>query len=64
MSKWDDFGGISEVFWTTDGRYSFQRVSNVWRLYSGQEGFFIKQFPSFAAMQIYIYHLRHDMKGE
>jgi len=56
---WQDFGGISEVFWTSDNKYSFQRVGNYWRLYHGEIGEFLCEFRSFVSMQEYIYEMRH-----
>ena len=50
---WQEQGGISEVFWTTDTEFAFQRVGNSWNLYwRGIEH--TKNFRSFAAMQEYI----------
>ena len=57
---WQEFGGISEIFWTTDERFSFQRVGNYWRLYHGGEGSFLKEFRSFAQMQMYIREVREN----
>ena len=60
--KWNDAGGISETFWTADKEYAFQRVGNIWNLYSGDEGCFEKEFPSFVELQLYIWQSR-DKKG-
>ncbi len=61
--KWDEQGGISEVFCTTDSEYSFQRCGNWWNLYHGQEGTFLKEFRSFSQMQEYIRQEREKSKG-
>ena len=51
---WQELGSISEVFYTHDRKFCFQRVGNYWRLYGGTEGSFIQEFRSFVAMNEYI----------
>lgn len=51
---WQELGSISEVFYTHDRKFCFQRVGNYWRLYGGPEGTFIQEFRSFASMNEYI----------
>lgn len=48
---------ISEVFYTGDRRWAFQRVGNYWNLYD-ENGYFHKDFRSFKAMYEYIYEQR------
>ena len=50
---WQEQGGISEVFYTGDRVFAFERAGNVWMLY-GETGNHIKDFRSFAAMHGYI----------
>ena len=50
---WDEQGGISEVFWTSDRQFAFQRAGNYWNLY-GADGEFMKDFRSFVALQGFI----------
>ena len=57
--NWQEQGSISEVFWTTDSKFSFQRVGNYWRLYHGEIGEFLKEFRSFVAMQEFIRDMRN-----
>jgi len=54
---WQELGGISEVFYTNDRKFGFQRVGNYWRLY-GEEGSFIQEFRSFVSMNEYIMNER------
>lgn len=58
--KWKEVGGISEIFWTKDHQYAFQRVGDVWNLYGGYEGYFVKEFRSFVDLQIYIWENRKE----
>ena len=60
--NWSQQGGISEVFFTGDRKYAFQRVDRFWRLY-GEDGNFVKEFPSFPAMVEYIRQRRADYPG-
>ena len=46
-------GFISQVFWTADSKFAFQKVGNVWNLY-GADGSFRKEFRSFMAMCLFI----------
>lgn len=50
---WQELGGISEVFYTYDRMFGFQRVGNYWSLY-GQDGYFVKGFRSFTSMMQFI----------
>lgn len=50
---WNEFGGISEVFYTNDHKFGFQKVGSIWRLY-GSDGEFIQNFRSFVLMNKYI----------
>ena len=60
---WQEQGGISETFWTSDRRFAIQRVGNVWNLYDGENyGYFVKDFSSFPKVQEYIRNER--TKGE
>ena len=54
---WQEMGGISEVFYTNDRKYAFQRVDRYWRLY-GPDGFFLKEFGSFVSMIEFIMNER------
>ena len=46
---------LSEIFWTTDKDFGFQRVGNTWNLYERENGwYFTKDFRSFWQMQQYI----------
>ena len=56
--NWQQQGGISEVFYTNDRKFAFQKVDNYWRLY-GENGDFIQEFRSFVSMYEYI-RLRRD----
>lgn len=47
---------ISQIFWTSDGEYAFQRVGDYWNLYKGKEGKFLKEFRSFWGMEEFIQH--------
>ena len=51
---WQEMGGISELFYTGDRRFAFERAGNVWMLYGGEYGEHIKDFRSFVAMSEYI----------
>lgn len=43
---------ISEAFWTTDERFSFQKVGRYYNLYDRNIGYaFLRDFRSFKAMQ-------------
>lgn len=43
---------ISEVFWTTDQQFSFQKVGRYYNLYDRDSGYaFRMEFTSFRAMQ-------------
>lgn len=53
---------ISEIFWTTDKDFGFQRVRNVWNLYERDNGwYFVKDFRSFWRMEQYIKERREEM---
>lgn len=52
MGKADPFA-ISRAFYVWDGKWSFQYVKPVFRLY-GQDGEFVKEFRSFRAMNKYM----------
>ena len=57
---------ISEVFWTTDQRFSFQKVGRYYNLYDRNIGYaFLRDFRSFKAMQDFMNEERSkDAKGE
>ena len=57
---------ISEVFWTTDRRFSFQKVGRYYNLYDRDIGYaFLMDFRSFKAMQDFmIEERRKDAKGK
>lgn len=57
---WQEQGGVSEVFWTTDREFSFYRVGNYWRLYHGAIGEFLMEFRSFVTMQEFIRNRRME----
>ena len=59
---WQEQGGISEIFWTFDKQFAFQRAGNMWNLYEGEMGVFVRDFRSFVSVQEYIRNER--MKGE
>ena len=62
---WEELGGISEVFYTSDRLFAFERVGNYWRLYGGLDGTFIEEFRSFVAMSEFIMNERrknHDKR--
>ena len=46
-------GFISEVFYTGNDKWAFQRVGNDWNLYD-QYGDFVRTFRSFKAMIFYL----------
>lgn len=50
---------ISEVFWTADKRFAFQRVGYYWNLYEC-DGSFRTEFRSFWDMQEYIQRRKED----
>lgn len=51
---------ISEIFWTTDERFSFQKVGRYYRLYDRNiEYNFLKEFTSFKAMQDFMNEERY-----
>ena len=56
--NWQEQGGISEVFYTNDRKFAFQKVGNYWRLYIGWEGSFKAEFRSFVAMNEFIQNER------
>lgn len=60
--NWQQQGGISEVFFTGDRKFAFQRIDRFWRLY-GEDGNFVKEFPSFPAMVEYIRQRRANYPG-
>ena len=60
--NWQQQGGISEAFFTGDRKFAFQRVDRFWRLY-GEDGDFVKEFPSFPAMNDYIRQRRANYPG-
>ena len=56
---------ISEVFYSADRKFGFEKAGNHWLLYDGEEGTFLKEFRSFAAMTDYMNKVRieqHDRK--
>lgn len=55
---WQELGSISEVFYTNDRKFCFQRVGNYWRLYGGEDGHFIREYRSFVAVQEHIMKAR------
>ena len=55
---WQELGGISEVFYTHDRKFCFQRVGNYWRLYGDEDGHFIQEYRSFVAVQEHIMKAR------
>ena len=55
---WHELGSISEVFYTHDRKFGFQRVGNYWRLYGGEDGHFIREYRSFVAVQEHIMKAR------
>ena len=57
--NWQQMGGISEVFYTNDRKFAFQRVDRYWRLY-GWDGNFIHEFPSFVSMIEFIMNERKN----
>jgi hypothetical protein len=60
MSKNSD-SFISEIFWTTDEMFSFQKVGRYYRLYDRNSGYaFLKEFTSFQAMQDFMNKARAD----
>lgn len=63
---WQEQGGISEIFWTSDRKFAIQRVDRFWRLYGGEMGYFIREFGSFPKVQEYIRDERMNerTKGE
>lgn len=64
MSKNSD-NFISEVFWTTDEMFSFQKVGRYYRLYDRDSGYaFLKEFTSFQAMQDFMNGARQNAKKE
>ena len=51
---------ISEVFWTTDQQFSFQKVGRYYRVYDRDSGYnFLKEFTSFQAMQDFMNDIRN-----
>lgn len=64
MSKNSD-NFISEVYWTTDQLFSFQKVGRYYRLYDKDSGYaFKKEFNSFSAMQDYMNDVRNGNAKE
>ena len=60
---YDNF--ISEAFWTTDQRFSFQKVGRWYNLYDRNAGYvFVKEFRSFKAMQDFMNEERSKDGGE
>lgn len=55
---WQELGSISEVFYTHDRKFGFQRVGHYWRLYGGEDGHFIREYRSFVAVQEHIMKAR------
>lgn len=56
---------ISEVFWTTDEMYSFQKVGRYYRLYDRDSGYaFLKEFTSFKSMQDFMNESRNKNAKE
>ena len=49
---------ISEVFWTTDQRFSFQKVGRYYNLYDRDSGYsFLRDFRSFNSSTFRITHM-------
>lgn len=64
MSKNSD-NFISEVFWTTDEMFSFQKVGRYYRLYDRDSGYaFLKEFTSFKEMQDFMNEERYHAEKE
>ena len=57
---------ISEAFWTTDQRFSFQKVGRWYNLYDRDAGYaFVRDFRSFRAMQDFMNEERRkDAEGK
>ena len=56
---------ISEVFWTTDQRFSFQKVGRYYRVYDRDSGYaFLKEFTSFKTMQDFMNEERYNAEKE
>lgn len=63
MGKTDD-NFISEVFWTSDQRFSFQKVGRYYNLYDRDSGYaFLRDFRSFKAMQDFMIEERRKDAG-
>ena len=53
-------GFISEIFWTTDHKFAFQKVGVYYNLYDEtSEWHFTKEFRSFEAMQNFMNEMRN-----
>lgn len=51
---------ISEIFWTTDHKFAFQRVGVYYNLYDEtSEWHLMKEFRSFEAMQNFMNEMRN-----
>ena len=56
---------ISEIFWTTDRRFGFQKVGRYYNLYDREIGYaFLRDFRSFKAMQDFMNEERRKDAGE
>lgn len=63
MCETDFVGRISEIFWTTDKDFGFQRIRNTWNLYEREnDWYFTKDFRSFWQMEQYIKERREEME--
>lgn len=52
---------ISEIFWTSDQRFSFQKVGRYYNLYDREiEYAFLRDFTSFKAMQDFMNEKRSE----
>lgn len=53
-------GFISQVFFTNDRDYAFQKVGKIWNLYSEENNwYFLKEFASFHSLCDYIENERN-----
>lgn len=50
---------ISQVFWTEDGRWAFQKVGKVYNLYD-QDGDFVDEFTNFWKMCDWITNMQKE----
>lgn len=61
--NWQEQGGISEVFYTYDRKFAFQRVDRYWRLYGNETLSFIQEFTSFVSMNEFIIEQRRKVEA-